>query len=341
MLPVIVTVRAMQPFAQKIKQNGDGFRKRKIDVLQVNMGKYCNQACLHCHVEAGPGRKEMMARETVEGVLRFLEKSKIPTVDITGGAPELNANFDYLVESCIRLQRHVMDRCNLTVIFEPGKEYLPEFFRRNRVEVIASLPCYTEENVDGQRGDGTFAKSIQALRILNDVGYGDPCTGLKLDLVYNPLGAYLPPPQERLEEDYKRVLKEKLGIVFNRLYCLANMPITRFEKFLRLRGQYDQYMELLEDNFNPATLDAVMCRSLFSVDWEGSVYDCDFNQVLDLPLTDREGKPLKIWDLQQGEADARPIVVGNHCYGCTAGAGSSCGGALLSLEKEECLSGQR
>ncbi len=331
----------MQSFVQKIKQNGDGFRKRKIDVLQVNMGKYCNQACLHCHVAAGPGRKEMMARETVEGILSFLERSGIPTVDITGGAPELNPNFDDLVESCVRLKRHVMDRCNLTVIFEPGKEYLPEFFRRNRVEVIASLPCYTEENVDGQRGDGTFAKSVQALRILNGVGYGDPGTSLKLDLVYNPLGAYLPPPQERLEEDYKKVLKEKYGIVFNRLYCLANMPITRFEKFLRLRGQYDQYMELLEDNFNPATLDAVMCRSLFSIDWEGSVYDCDFNQVLDLPLTDREGKPLKIWDLQQGEADARPIVVGNHCYGCTAGAGSSCGGALLSLEKEECLSGQR
>ncbi len=320
----------MQPFVQKIKQNGDGFRKRKIDVLQVNMGKYCNQACIHCHVEAGPGRKEMMARETVEGVLRFLEKSKIPTVDITGGAPELNANFDYLVESCVRLQRHVMDRCNLTVIFEPGKEYLPEFFRRNRVEVIASLPCYTEENVDGQRGDGTFAKSVQALRILNGVGYGDPDTGLELHLVYNPLGAYLPPPQERLEEDYKRVLKEKYGIVFNRLYCLANMPITRFEKFLRLRGQYDQYMELLENSFNPATLDSVMCRDILSVGWEGSVYDCDFNQMLDMPLRDRVGKPVKIGELSGDAVDGTEILVGNHCYGCTAGAGSSCGGALLS-----------
>lgn len=320
----------MRFFTERIHANGNGFHKRKIDVLQVNMGKYCNQACLHCHVEAGPGRKEMMKRETVEGVLRFLEKSKIPTVDITGGAPELNANFDYLVESCVRLQRHVMDRCNLTVIFEPGKEYLPEFFRRNRVEVIASLPCYTEENVDGQRGDGTFAKSVQALRILNGVGYGDPGSGLELDLVYNPLGAYLPPPQERLEEDYKRVLKEKYGIVFNRLYCLANMPITRFEKFLRLRGQYDRYMELLEDNFNPATLDAVMCRSLFSVDWEGSVYDCDFNQMLDMPLRDRVGKPVKIGELSGDAVDGAEILVGNHCYACTAGAGSSCGGALLS-----------
>lgn len=320
----------MQPFVQKIKQNGDGFRKRKIDMLQVNMGKYCNQACLHCHVEAGPGRKEMMTRKTVEGIFSFLERSGIPTVDITGGAPELNPNFDYLVESCVRLGRHVMDRCNLTVLFEPGKEYLPKFFKRNRVEVICSLPCYTEENVDRQRGDGTFDLSIRGLKLLNDLGYGVPGTGLELHLVYNPLGAYLPPSQEQLEQNYKKILREKFGIVFNRLYCLANMPITRFEKFLRLRGQYDQYMELLEDNFNPATLDAVMCRSLFSVDWQGSVYDCDFNQVLDLPLTDREGKPLKIWDLQQGEADARPIVVGDHCYGCTAGAGSSCGGALLS-----------
>jgi radical SAM/Cys-rich protein len=304
----------MRFFAERIHANGDGFRKRKIDVLQVNMGKYCNQACLHCHVEAGPGRKEMMTPETVEAIVSFLERTGIPTVDITGGAPELNPCFDYLVESCVRMKRNVMDRCNLTVIFEPGKEYLPEFFKRNRVEVICSLPCYTEENVDGQRGDGTFEKSIQALRILNGLGYGDPDTGLELHLVYNPLGAYLPPPQHRLQDDYKRVLEEKFRIVFNRLYCLANMPITRFEKFLRLRGQYDQYMALLENHFNPATLNAVMCRSLLSVGWEGSIYDCDFNQMLDLPLTDREGNPLKIWNLSNGELENRPILIGNH-YG--------------------------
>lgn len=331
----------MHPFAQRIKENGDGFRKRKIDVLQINMGKYCNQACIHCHVEAGPGRKEMMTRETVEAVLSFLESSEIATVDITGGAPELNPNFDYLVESCVRLNCHVMDRCNLTVIFEPGKDYLPEFFERNRVEVICSLPCYKEENVDSQRGEGTFELSIKALRILNGLGYGDPTTGLELHLVYNPLGAYLPSPQERLEQEYKKILKEKFDIVFNRLYCLANMPITRFEKFLKLRQQYDKYMELLENNFNPATLNAVMCRGLLSVGWEGSVYDCDFNQMLDFPLTDQEGKPLKIWDLQPGEVDGRPIVVGNHCYGCTAGAGSSCGGALVSYEGKSCFSGPR
>ncbi len=331
----------MRPFAESVRQNGDGFRKRKIDVLQVNMGKYCNQACIHCHVEAGPGRKEMMTRETVEAILSFLERSEVSTVDITGGAPELNPNFDYLVESCVRLGRHVMDRCNLTVLFEPGKQYLPEFFKRNRVEVICSLPCYTEENVDSQRGDGTFELSIKALLILNGLGYGDPGSGLDLHLVYNPLGAYLPPSQEQLEQDYKKILKEKFGIVFNRLYCLANMPITRFEKFLRLRGHYDQYMELLENSFNPATLNELMCRSLLSVGWEGSVYDCDFNQMLDMPLRDRAGKPVKIGKLSGDAADGAEILVGNHCYGCTAGAGSSCGGALLSQGKEECCSGQR
>ncbi len=331
----------MLPFAHRIKQNGDRFCKRKIDVLQINMGKYCNQACLHCHVEAGPGRKEMMARPTVDAILGFLDRSDISTVDITGGAPELNFHFDYLVESCFRLRRHVMDRCNLTVFFEPGKDYLPEFFRRNRVEVIASLPCYTEQNVDSQRGEGTFEKSIQALRILNALGYGDPATGLELHLVYNPLGAYLPPPQHQLEQGYKRILKEKFGIVFNRLFCLANMPITRFEKFLRLRGQYDRYVKLLESSFNPATLNEVMCRNLLSVGWEGSVYDCDFNQMLNLPMKDRNGKPLKIWDLSSDDLENRPILTGNHCYGCTAGAGSSCGGALLAREEETlCFSGQ-
>lgn len=319
----------MRFFAERIHASGNGFHKRKIDVLQVNMGKYCNQACIHCHVEAGPGRKEMMTRETVDAILRFLEGSEIPTVDITGGAPELNLHFDYLVEACVSLGRHVMDRCNITVFFEPGKEYLPEFFKRNRVEVICSLPCYTEENVDHQRGDGTFELSIRGLKLLNGFGYGVPGTGLMLNLVYNPLGAYLPPAQEKLEQDYKSVLREKFGIVFNHLYCLANMPITRLEKSLKRLGQYDRYMELLEQSFNEPTLDAVMCRNLLSVGWEGSIYDCDFNQMLDMPLRNREGKPLKIWDLSAESVQNQPILVGNHCYACTAGAGSSCGGALL------------
>ncbi len=320
----------MQCFAEKIRQNGDSFRKRKIDVLQVNMGKYCNQACLHCHVEAGPARKEMMTLETVESVLRFLEKSDINKVDITGGAPELNPHFDILVERCIQLGRHVMDRCNLTVIFEPGKGYLPEFFQKNRVELICSLPCYTEENVDQQRGKGTFDQSIRALQLLNRLGYGVTDTGLELQLVYNPVGAHLPPPQDLLERDYRKILKEKFGIVFNHLYCLTNMPITRFEKFLKLRNEYHQYVELIESAFNPATLDKVMCRNLLSVGWEGSIYDCDFNQMLELPLRNQQEKPLMIWDLCANGPENQSIIVGDHCYACTAGAGSSCGGSLIA-----------
>jgi radical SAM/Cys-rich protein len=320
----------MQPFTQKIHPNGNGFNRFRVDVLQVNMGKYCNQACIHCHVEAGPGRKEMMTRRTVEDVLRFLETTDIPTVDITGGAPELNPHFDYLVQACGKLGRHVMDRCNLTVFFEPGREYLPEFFRQNRVEVICSLPCYTEENVDRQRGDGTFGLSLRGLKLLNELGYGVPQSGLELHLVYNPLSASLPPPQETLEQDYKRILKDKFGIVFNRLYCLANMPITRFQKFLKLCGEYDRYMRLLEGNFNCATLDRVMCRNLLSVGWDGSLYDCDFNQMLDLPVRDDKGRTLKISSLSLDQASSRAITTGNHCYACTAGPGSSCGGALLS-----------
>jgi radical SAM/Cys-rich protein len=320
----------MQRFAEKIRQNGDSFRKRKVDVLQINMGKYCNQACLHCHVEAGPSRKEMMTLETVESILRFLEKSDIYKVDITGGAPELNPHFDTLVERCVQLGRHVMDRCNLTVIFEPGKGYLPDFFQRNRVELICSLPCYTEENVDQQRGNGTFRQSIRALQLLNRLGYGVTDTGLELQLVYNPVGAHLPPPQDRLERDYRKILKDEFGIVFNRLFCLTNMAITRFEKFLKLRNEYHQYMDLIESAFNPATLDKVMCRNLLSVGWEGSIYDCDFNQMLELPLRDRQGRPLQISDLCANGLEDQSIIVGDHCYACTAGAGSSCGGSLIT-----------
>ncbi len=320
----------MQCFAEKIRQNGDSFRKRKVDVLQINMGKYCNQACLHCHVEAGPARKEMMTLETVESVLRFLEKSHITTVDITGGAPELNPHFDTLVERCVQLGRHVMDRCNLTVIFEPGKGYLPDFFQKNEVELICSLPCYTEENVDQQRGKGTFDQSIRALQLLNRLGYGVTDTGLQLQLVYNPVGAHLPPPQDLLERDYRKILKKEFGIVFNHLFCLTNMPITRFEKFLKLRNEYNQYMDLIESSFNPATLDKVMCRDLLSVGWEGSIFDCDFNQMLELPVLNRQGKPLKIWDLCANGPENQSIIVGDHCYACTAGAGSSCGGSLIA-----------
>jgi radical SAM/Cys-rich protein len=320
----------MRSFAQRLNENGTELRRHEIDVLQVNMGKYCNQACIHCHVEAGPTRTEMMSRETVDAVLRFLAGTSIPTVDITGGAPELNPHFDYLVESAVGLGRHVMDRCNLTVIFEPGKEYLPEFFKRHRVELICSLPCYTEENVDRQRGRGTFDLSIRALKIFNDLGYGCRDSDLVLNLVYNPVGPHLPPPQARLEQDYRRILREQFGIVFNHLYCLSNMPITRYETHLKLRGEYDNYMKLLRDNFNHATLDQLMCRNLISVGWEGSIYDCDFNQMLDLAMTDAGGKRLHISSLALEQVLSPPIMVGDHCYACTAGCGSSCGGALLS-----------
>ena len=240
----------MQAFVEKLNLKGHGLKRRAVDVLQVNLGRYCNLACIHCHVESGPTRREMMSRENVDAVLRFLAATTIPTLDITGGAPELHPDFAYLVAAARALGRHVMDRCNLTVIFEPGMEYLPEYFKRNEVELMCSLPCYSEENVDKQRGKGTFDASIRALQQLNEVGYGQPDGDLVLNLVYNPVGPHLPPPQERLEQDYKRILAEQFGITFNHLYCLTNMPITRYATHLKLRGEYDRYMELLESNFN-------------------------------------------------------------------------------------------
>lgn len=320
----------METFAQRIQLNGKNFSRRGVDVLQVNMGKYCNLACIHCHVESGPNRTELMSRGTVDAVLSFLERTNIPTVDITGGAPELNPSFDYLVKSVFDLGRHVMDRCNLTVIFEPGRDYLPEFFKRHRVELVCSLPCYSEENVDRQRGKGTFELSIRALQIFNQLGYGQPESGLVLNLVYNPVGPHLPLPQAQLEQDYKRVLKQNFGIIFDRLFCLTNMPITRYATHLRLRGEYEKYMELLEASFNASTLEQVMCRNLVSIGWEGTVYDCDFNQMIDLPIRDSEGKALNISTLSIDQVRSLPVTVGNHCYACTAGSGSSCGGALLS-----------
>lgn len=319
---------SMQSFAERLQSNGQSLNRRGVDVLQVNLGRYCNLACIHCHVESSPTRTEMMSRETVGAVLRFLAGTNIQTLDITGGAPELHHDFDYLVESARELGRHVMDRCNLTVIFEPGKEYLPEFFKRQRVELVCSLPCYSAENVDKQRGKGTFDLSIRALQLLNEIGYGR--TGnLILNLVYNPVGPHLPPPQDKLEQDYKKILREQFGVIFDHLYCLTNMPITRYANHLKLRGEYERYKELLESNFNAATLDQVMCRNLISIGWDGSVYDCDFNQMLDLPLTDAKGERMNIASLMLEQIEARQITIGDHCYACTAGCGSSCGGALV------------
>jgi radical SAM/Cys-rich protein len=320
----------MQAFAEKIQSHTGNFNRREVEVLQVNLGRYCNLACIHCHVESGPARTEMMSHETVNAALAFLARANIPTLDITGGAPELHPDFDYLVVSARRLGRHVMDRCNLTVIFEPGKDYLPEFFKRHQVELICSLPCYSEANVDKQRGKGTFDSSIRALQRLNEIGYGKAGSSLVLNLVYNPVDPHLPPPQAKLEADYRKILWEQFGIVFNRLFCLSNMPITRYAMHLKLRGEYDRYRKLLAENFNAATLEQVMCRSLISIGWDGSVFDCDFNQMLDMALTDGAGKRLNIASLGLAEVANRQIAVGDHCYACTAGAGSSCGGALLT-----------
>jgi radical SAM/Cys-rich protein len=302
--------------------------RNRLETLQVNLGYTCNQSCVHCHVNAGPTRTEQMSRDTIETVLRYLAASGAVTLDITGGAPELNPHFRELVRRARALGARVIDRCNLTILEEPGQEDLAGFLARERVDVVASLPCYTEELVDRQRGKGVYATSIAALRRLNALGYGKPDSGLVLDLVYNPQGASLPPAQEMLERDYKRILGEKFGITFNRLYTLANMPIARFGSALISKGQFNQYMALLRDSYRQENLDAVMCRSLLSVDWQGWVYDCDFNQMLGLPLRVAGRPRMKLAELIGRDLDGNPIAVRDHCYGCTAGQGSSCGGAL-------------
>ncbi len=313
-------------FSSRLRREGIDLRRKALETLQINVGRLCNQACHHCHVDAGPGRTEVMTRETMERVLSFLKASSIPGVDITGGAPEVNPDFRYLVRRAREMGRRVMVRCNLTVLFERGQGDLPAFYRDREVELICSLPCYLRENVDGQRGKGVFVKSIEALRRLNRVGYGRPETGLLLHLVYNPVGAVLPGPQAELEADYRQALGERYGIVFNRLITIANMPINRFADYLRRRGEYADYMATLRASFNPDTLERLMCRSLVSVDWEGNLYDCDFNQMLGMDLG---GSPRKVWEVDPEALMDRRIRVGEHCYGCTAGAGSSCGGALV------------
>jgi radical SAM/Cys-rich protein len=306
-------------------------RRGRLETLQVNLGYRCNQSCLHCHVNAGPTRTEAMSRETLSDVLVFLQVGKVTTLDVTGGAPELHPHFRELVGKARELGVHVIDRCNLTILEEPGQEDLADFLKNNEVEVIASLPCYTEELVDRQRGKGVYEKSIAGLRRLNRLGYGKDRV---LNLVYNPQGPSLPPAQDQLEADYKRILGEQFGVVFNRLFTLANMPIQRFGSTLVSKGQFNEYMTLLHGAHREENLDAVMCRSLISVDWQGYVYDCDFNQMLELPLAldeggKRGGRP-KLADLIGRDLAGNPIAVRDHCYGCTAGQGSSCGGALAA-----------
>lgn len=298
----------------------------KLDTLQVNLGYQCNQSCLHCHVNAGPNRKEMMDEEMLELVIQALAARQIETLDLTGGAPELHRKFRDLVERATALGAHVIDRCNLTILFEPGQDGLAEFLAVHKVEVVASLPCYLSENVDRQRGAGVFDKSIAALLQLNALGYGREGSGLTLNLVYNPQGPSLPPDQIALQTDYKRELFERYGIAFNQLFVITNMPIQRFGSTLISKGQFNDYMRLLKSNFSNANIASVMCRNLVSVDWQGYLYDCDFNQQLGLELPG-EGRP-HLRDLLQADLQGNSVRVADHCYGCTAGQGSSCGGAL-------------
>ena len=315
-------------FADKIKQNGvKALKPTGIDIFQVNVGKMCNQTCKHCHVDAGPDRKEIMTRETMQQCLDILEKHDIKTVDLTGGAPEMNPNFRWFVEEISKLNRHVIDRCNLTIITANKKYHdLPQFFAKHKVEVVASLPHYTARRTDSQRGDGVFERSIKALKMLNEVGYGKEGTGLQLNLVYNPTGAILPGPQKELETDYKKQLQRQFGITFNNLYVITNLPISRFLDYLVISGNYEGYMQKLIDAFNPAAVANVMCRNTLSIGWDGYIYDCDFNQMLNL---ESNGNVKHIANFDFEALMQRNIVIDQHCYGCTAGLGSSCGGQTV------------
>ena len=303
-------------------------KRGRLEILQVNLGYRCNQSCLHCHVNAGPTRTEQMSRETIDDIVAFLKDSGVKVLDITGGAPELHTDFRRLVKAASRLGVRIIDRCNLTILNEPGFEDMVEFLAHHKVEIVASLPCYLKENVESQRGKGVYQSSLTALAKLNAFGYGQQGSGLILNLMYNPGGAVLPPPQKQLEADYKRELAERAGIGFNQLLVLANMPIQRFGSTLISKGQFASYMELLKSAHQDTNLDTVMCRSLISVDWQGYVFDCDFNQMLDLPL-ELDARPrMHIREVQAAALDGCSIAVADHCYGCTAGQGSSCGGSL-------------
>ena len=318
-------------FEQMLASRNLDLRARSVETLQVNVGKLCNQACKHCHVDASPSRTEIMTRETVELVLAALRRFQFRTVDVTGGAPELNPSFRYLVTEARALGSHITVRHNLTVMFEPGQGDLPEFFRDQKVEVISSLPYFLEERTDAQRGPHVFQKSIEALRRLNAIGYGIKDSNLILNLVYNPAGAFLPPPQASLEADFKRELQARYGVTFNQLYTITNMPIKRFLDYLRRSGNEERYLRKLVEAFNPQAVEGLMCRDLVSVDWTGRLYDCDFNQMLELGV-DSE-LPQSIVDFDPEKFASRRVMTGAHCFGCTAGAGSSCGGAVVAVNK--------
>jgi len=320
----------MNRFAARFAQDHIAFRRAHPEILQVNVGKLCNLTCMHCHVSAGPKRKEIMTHDTIDRIIDWLAKTEIPIVDLTGGAPEMISDFRYFIGRVKALQpsRHVIDRCNLTILLEAEHEDLAEFLARHDVEIIASMPCYTPGNVNAQRGEGVFDSSIVALQLLNSLGYGiDP--KLPLHLVYNPVDAFLPRPQAELEADYKRELAAHFGIVFDKLYTITNLPIGRFASYLRHNNQLDDYMDLLINTFNPATIEGLMCRKTISVGWRGEVYDCDFNQQLDMQWQNPDRSGLFLWDIDPNGIVDREIMTGDHCFGCTAGAGSSCSGAIV------------
>lgn len=323
-----VLANAPPSFAHTLRQHGLSLPRTPLEILQINVGKLCDLACQHCHVEAGPKRTEIMQEATVHRLLELLASApNVHTVDLTGGAPELNPHFRTLVHESRALGKTVIDRCNLTVLFRPGQEGTANFLAAEGVKVVASLPCYSKANVEKQRGQHVFDPSLRALHQLNELGYGQPGSGLELDLVYNPLGATLPPSQAGLETTYRRELAEHFGIVFNRLFTITNMPIKRFLHLLQREGRYDSYMHTLLDAFNAQAAKGVMCRNLLSVDWLGQLFDCDFNQALELPLG---GKRRSIWDIEKlTDIEHGPIAFADHCYGCTAGSGSSCGGSLV------------
>lgn len=318
--------------------NFPALTRSKLEILQVNLGYTCNLSCTHCHVNAGPKRTEQMDRSNIDRVIEVLKQHKVQTLDLTGGAPELMPDFRYLVKAARELGVTVIDRCNLTILNEPGQEDLAQFLADQQVEIVASLPCYSEENVDAQRGKGVFESSIEGLKKLNALGYGKEGyakagygkedSDLKLNLVYNPGGAFLPPGQVELEAAYKEKLASEFGISFNNLFTITNMPISRFGAVLLAQGEFNDYMNLLKDSYSPANLAGVMCRNTVSVDWQGQLYDCDFNQMLEMPLKDTTGKGYHLTDLLKSDLSGLPIQVADHCYGCTAGQGSSCGGAL-------------
>lgn len=309
-------------------------QRQTLDILQVNLGYKCNLSCVHCHVNAGPNRTEMMDRKTIDLLLVFAKRHRIKILDLTGGAPEMNPHFRYLVAAARDMGIEVIDRCNLTILLEPEYQDLADFLAGHGVTVTASLPCYQQENVEKQRGKGVYSDSIEALLQLNSLGYGHE-PERQLNLVYNPVGAILPPPQKSLEADYKRELQQRFGIVFNQLFTITNMPISRFGSVLMSRGEFGHYMQLLKDSFSQDNLATLMCRNLISVDWQGYVYDCDFNQMLALPLVAGDRTASHLSDLLGSELNGRQVAIGDHCFGCAAGQGSSCGGALNDEQTED------